>query len=62
MIVELFDSVAGAPVYVNPAYVVTMRPDPDDPLNMTVLKLEGGETIRARGAHEEVATKLGRRA
>ena len=32
MIVQFIDSVMGTPGYVNPAYVVTLRPDPDHSL------------------------------
>lgn len=55
MIVEFVDNVTGTAVYVNPAYVVSLRPDPAD---VTLVKLEDGETIRARGNHQEVADKL----
>jgi hypothetical protein len=58
MIVELFDSVTGAAVHINPAYVVTMRPSPTDPLNETIVTLEGGEKVRVRGDHEDVAGRL----
>ena len=53
MIVEFTDSVAGTAVYINPAYVVTLRPDPESPLNVT-----NGAPIRVRGEHREVANKL----
>jgi hypothetical protein len=58
MIVQFFDSVAGTSVYINPAYVVTFRPDPDDPLHVTIVKLNDGETIRVQAAHNEVAEKM----
>jgi hypothetical protein len=58
MIAEFFDAKTGTSVYINPRYVVSMRPDPDDPLNVTVLRLEGGETLTVRGEHREVADKL----
>jgi hypothetical protein len=58
VIVEFIDSVVGTKVYINPAFVVTMRPDPSDPLNVTLIKLNDGETIRVRGGHDEVARKL----
>jgi hypothetical protein len=61
MIVEFMDSVAGTHVYVNPAYVVTLRPDPADPTRVTLVKLEDGETIRVHGGHREVADKLASR-
>lgn len=60
--IELIDSVAGTPVYLNPSYVVSLRPDPGDPLEITQVKLKDGETIRVRGDHEVVARKLERAA
>jgi len=60
MIVQLTDSVAGTSVYINPRYVVTLRPDPADPTKVTLVKLEDGETIRVRGEHAAVADKLAR--
>jgi hypothetical protein len=62
MIVQFLDSVAGSPVYVNPAYVVSLRPDPADPDRLTVVKIRDGETVRVRGDHKEVADKLSRAA
>lgn len=58
VIVEFIDNVTGAAVYINPAYVVSLRPDPADPADVTLVKLEDGETIRVRGNHKEVADKL----
>ncbi len=58
MIVHLVDSVTGTAIYINPEFVVTFRPDPSDPLHVTIVKLSDGESIRVRGAHEEVAEKL----
>jgi hypothetical protein len=58
MIVPFIDSKAGAPIYVNPAYVVTMRPDPNDPDNASMIKTEDGECIKVRGDHRQVADKL----
>jgi hypothetical protein len=60
MIVQLMDSVAGVPVYINPTYVMTLRPDPADPTRVTMVKLSDGETFRVRGEHPEVAEKLAR--
>lgn len=60
MIVQLMDSVAGTPVYINPTYVLTLRPDPADPTRVTMLKLSDGETFRVRGEHAEIADKLAR--
>jgi hypothetical protein len=58
MIVQFMDSVTGAPVYVNPAFVVSMRPDPADPTRVTLIKLQDGESLRVWGEHSEVAEKL----
>jgi hypothetical protein len=58
MIVPLVDSVTGTPVYINPAYVLSLRPDPADVEHVTLLKLEDGESLRVRGDHTEVAKKL----
>jgi hypothetical protein len=60
MIVEFTDSVAGTPVYINPDYVVTLRPDPADPTHITMVKLKDGESIRVHGDHQEVADRLAR--
>ena len=62
MIVQLMDSVTGTPVYINPAYVVTLRPDPADPDHISIVKLRDGETIRIRGGDQDVADKLARAA
>jgi hypothetical protein len=58
MIVQFMDSVTGTAVYINPAFVMTLRPDPADPTRVTLVKLEDGESIRVRGEHQEVADKL----
>ena len=60
MIVQFFDVDAGTTVYINPEYVVTLRPDPAHPETTTVVKLRDGETFRVQGTHVEVAAKLGR--
>jgi hypothetical protein len=60
MIVQFMDSVAGTAVYINPAYVVGLRPDPADPTRVSIIKLEDGESIRVLGEHREVADKLAR--
>ena len=62
MIVQLMDSAAGTPVYINPAYVVTLRPDPADPDHISIVKIRDGESIRVRGSDTEVADKLARAA
>jgi uncharacterized protein YlzI (FlbEa/FlbD family) len=58
MIAEFIDAVTGTTVYVNPSFVVSMRPDPEDPLGVTVVKLQDGETLRVRGDHREVADRV----
>jgi hypothetical protein len=60
MIVQFVDSVAGTAVYINPAYVVTVRPDPADLDRVSIVKLQDGETIRVHGDHRGVADKLAR--
>ena len=60
MIVQFFDTDAGTAVYINPEYVVTLRPDPAEPERISVVKLRDGETFRVQGTHVEVATKLSR--
>jgi hypothetical protein len=58
MIVRLMDSVAGTPVYINPEYVVALRPDPAAPTRISIVKLRDGESIQVVGEHTEVADKL----
>ena len=62
MIVQLMDSVTGTPVYINPAYVVTLRPAPADPDHISMIKIRDGESGRVRGSDKEVADKLARAA
>ena len=61
MIVQFVDSVAGTPIYINPAFVISFRPDPEEPTRVTLMKLSDGEAIRVIGDHEEVANRLSRR-
>ena len=58
MVAEFIDSVTGTPVYINPSYVVTFRPDPAEPTRVTVVRLRDGESIRVRGDHQQIADKL----
>jgi hypothetical protein len=58
--VQFFDTDAGTTVYINPKYVVTLRPDPETPERTTIVKLRDGEVFRVHGTHVEVAAKLGR--
>ena len=60
MIVQFFDTDAGTTVYINPEYVVTLRPDPVEPERISIVKLRDGETFRVQGTHIEVAAKLSR--
>jgi hypothetical protein len=58
MIAQFMDTAAGAAVYINPVYVVTLRPDPADPDHVSILTLRHGESIQMKGDHQEVADKL----
>ena len=58
MVIQFLDIAAGTPVYINPAYVVSIRPDPADPDHVSIVTLRNGESIRVRGDHQEVAGKL----
>ncbi len=60
MIVPFVDSVSGTPVYINPDYVVALRPDPSAVDRVSIVKLRDGESIRVQGDHQEVADKLAR--
>lgn len=60
MIVPFVDSVSGTPVYINPEYVVALRPDPTAPDRVSIVKLRDGESIWLQGDHREVADQLAR--
>jgi len=60
MIVPLMDSVSGTAVYINPDYVVSLRPAPAAPERVSIVKLRDGEAIRVQGDHQEVADRLAR--
>jgi hypothetical protein len=60
MIVQLTDIATGTAAYLNPDYVVSLRPDPADPDHVSILRLRDGEFIRVKGDHREVADKLAR--
>ncbi len=60
MVVQLMDRIAGTPVYVNPTYVVSLRPEPTQLDRASIVKLQDGETIHVNGEHAEVAEKLAR--
>lgn len=60
MIAQFMDTVTGTAVYLNPAYVVALRPDPADPDHVSIIQLRNGESIRVKGDHREVADRLTR--
>jgi hypothetical protein len=60
MIVPFVDSVSGTAVYINPDYVVALRPDPAALDRISIVKLRDGESIRVQGDHQDVADKLAR--
>jgi len=58
MITQFIDTVTGTTVYINPTYVVSLRPDPADPDHISIVRLRDGESIRVKGDHREVAETL----
>lgn len=60
--VQFIDGVTGATVYINPEFVMSLRPDPTDPDNVSIIKLRDGEAIHVKGAHIDVARMLRRAA
>jgi hypothetical protein len=60
MIVQFTDIATGTATYLNPAYVIMIRPDPADPDHVSIVKLRDGESIRVKGDHREVAERLTR--
>jgi hypothetical protein len=60
MIVQFIDTATGTSAYINPAYVISLRPDPVDPDHVSIIRLRDGESIRVKGDHREVADKLAR--
>lgn len=60
MIVPFVGSVSGTAVYINPDYVVALRPDPAALDRITIIKLRDGESIRVEGDHQSVADRLAR--
>jgi hypothetical protein len=60
MIIPFPEAASGVPIYINPAFVVSLRPDPADPERTSMVKLSDGETIRIRGSHDDVAGRLSR--
>jgi hypothetical protein len=60
MIVKFVDSNTGTPIYINPSFVMSFRPDPVNIDGASIIKLGDGESIRVEGDHEDVAAKLAR--
>jgi hypothetical protein len=60
MIAQFMDTVTGTAVYLNPAYVVALRPDPADPDHVSIIQLRNGESVWGGGDHREVADRLAR--
>jgi hypothetical protein len=58
MVVPFTDTAAGTTVYINPSYVVSLRPDPAEPDQVSIVRLRDGESIRVKGDHRDVASKL----
>jgi uncharacterized protein YlzI (FlbEa/FlbD family) len=56
--VDFKDSISGTPVAVNPDHVAKVRPAPDDPNNITVIRLKDGDEIGVEGKHTDVVKKL----
>jgi hypothetical protein len=60
MIVPFFEATSGVAIYINPAFVISLRPDPADPERTSIVKLSDGESLRIRGGHDDVAARLSR--
>ena len=60
MIIPFAEAASGVPIYINPSFVVSLRPDAAEPERTTVVKLSDGETLRLRGGHDDVAARLSR--
>jgi hypothetical protein len=60
MIAPFFEATSGVAIYINPAFVISLRPDPVDPERTSIVKLSDGESLRIRGGHDDVAARLSR--
>ncbi|HEY2585754.1 MAG TPA: hypothetical protein VGI81_08325 [Tepidisphaeraceae bacterium] len=60
MVVPFIDTTTGTAVYIDPGFVATLRPDPQEPTRVTLIKLKDAESIHVQGDHEDVADKLAR--
>ena len=58
MIIPFFEATSGVAIYINPAYVISLRSDPADPEHTSIIKLSDGETLSIRGSHADVAARL----
>jgi hypothetical protein len=60
MVVPFFEASSGAAIYINPTFVISLRPDPGEPEHRSIVKLSDGETLHIRGDHHEIAARLSR--
>ena len=60
MIVPFVEATSGVAIYINPVFVISLRPDPADPERTSIIKLSDGESLRIRGGHDDVAAQLSR--
>jgi hypothetical protein len=58
MIIPVFEATSGVAIYINPVYVISLRPDPADPEQTSIVKLSDGETLSIRGRHSDIAERL----
>ena len=58
MMVPFTEVMTATTVYINPAYVMTVRPDPADPDHRSIVRLEDGESIRVNEDHRKTFDKL----
>ena len=57
-LVEFTDSVSDTPVHVEKDHVQEVRPEPNDPANITVIYYDNGKQVGVKGKHTDVAKKL----
>jgi hypothetical protein len=56
--VDFIDNGTGGPVSINPEHVIKVRPMPDDPNNITVIRLRDSHEVGVKGKYVEVVKKL----
>ena len=56
--VDFKESVSGTPVTINRQHVATVLPDPDDPGNITIIRLCDGEVGGVKGKYADVVKTL----